>query len=268
MIGQKMCLALTLILVLVFLGGCSNLSREKGIQDFEKPQTLQSKESEEKENSENITGKGKESIESINEGTTQLCDGANQLDGEVAQQNEELHKLDNEVAKPEKNMELFFERPQTKLSSTLIKVFKEKRILELYGDDKIIGRFKIGLGGNPKGDKEKEGDKKTPEGLYYVCVRNDKSRFYLSLGVSYPNVKDAERGLESGLLHDGIFAQIEDAQQKKQMPPWNTPLGGAICIHGGGNFTDWTDGCVALNNEDMDIIWAYCPIKTPVEIYE
>ncbi len=268
MIGQKMCLVLILILVLISLSGCSNFTQEKSLQNLEKPQTPQSKQSEEKEIVENSENNPVEGKEPINEGTAQSGDGANQLDGEVAQPDEDLHKLHDEVAKPEEDMELFFERPQTKPGSTLIKVFKEKRVLELYGDDKIIGRFKIGLGGNPKGDKEKEGDKKTPEGLYYVCVRNDKSRFYLSLGVSYPNVKDAKRGLESGLIDDEIFAQIQDAQQRKQMPPWNTPLGGAICIHGGGNFTDWTDGCVALNNEDMDIVWEYCPIKTPIEIYE
>ena len=81
---------------------------------------------------------------------------------------------------------------------SLLKVYKEKRILELYGDDKLIGSFKIALGGAPIGSKDKEGDNKTPEGKYYICTRNDKSKYKLFLGLNYPNVQDAQRDYKMG----------------------------------------------------------------------
>lgn len=164
--------------------------------------------------------------------------------------------------------EFFFAAPLDMPDNTMIKVFKSKRVLELYGDSELIGRFRIGLGFNPEGDKEYEGDGRTPEGEYYICTRNNKSRYYLSLGVSYPNIKDAEKGQQDGLIDQTVFAQIKETQEKKQLPPWYTPLGGEICIHGGGNSSDWTEGCIALDNEDMDILWEYSPLGTPIVIYQ
>ena len=87
----------------------------------------------------------------------------------------------------------------------LLKVYKEKRILELYGDEKLIGSFKIALGGAPIGVKDKEGDKKTPEGKYYICTRNDKSKYKLFLGLNYPNIEDAQRGFQNGLIDELEF---------------------------------------------------------------
>lgn len=91
-------------------------------------------------------------------------------------------------------------------------VYKGARRLELWQDTKLIGDYPIGLGFTPEGHKEIEGDGKTPEGNYYVCTRNDKSKYYLSLGVSYPSIVDAKRGLEAGLItsqeHDTIINAI------------------------------------------------------------
>ena len=150
----------------------------------------------------------------------------------------------------------------------LIKVYKEKRILELYGDEKLIGRFKIALGGAPIGDKDKEGDKKTPEGKYYICTRNDKSKYKLFLGLNYPNVQDAQRGLQNGLIEELAFKDIKDEIENGKRPDWNTPLGGAVGIHGGGILSDWTSGCIALSDDDIEIIWEYTKMNTPVEIYK
>ncbi|GAA0177392.1 hypothetical protein SH2C18_06370 [Clostridium sediminicola] len=182
-------------------------------------------------------------------------------------QDSELIRL--EIAKENlQENNLFFNKPEENIENVRIKIFKANRRLELYGNGEIIGRFKIALGSNPVGDKEKEGDRKTPEGEYYVCTRNDKSKYTLSLGVSYPNVNDAKEGLEKGIIDDSTFNDISDAINSKKRPPWKTSLGGEIMIHGGGNSTDWTWGCIALSDEDIRILWDYASMGTPISVYQ
>lgn len=163
---------------------------------------------------------------------------------------------------------LFFEQPEAVPASVSIKIYKKARTLELYGDNKLIGRFRIALGRLPEGDKTREGDSKTPEGSYYICTRNGRSAFTRFLGLSYPGIKDAKKGLEDGLISQKIFDAVRLANNRKQQPPWNTLLGGAVGIHGGGTASDWTLGCIALSDEDIMILWKYVPIKTPVEIIQ
>lgn len=151
---------------------------------------------------------------------------------------------------------------------TLIRVFKKQRLMKLYVDGQLVNDFKVGLGFSPTGDKSKEGDGKTPVGQYYICTRNDKSRFTLFLGISYPNIEDAKKGLESGLINEDTFNRIKSANERKVQPPWKTPLGGEVGIHGSGNSSDWTWGCVALSDEDIKTIWKHAKLKTPIEIYE
>ena len=164
--------------------------------------------------------------------------------------------------------ELFFTKPAKEPEAVNIKVHKKARILELYGDDKLIGRFKIALGGVPIGYKEKEGDKKTPEGKYYICTRNDKSKYTLFLGLSYPNVEDAQSGLQNGLIDKLVFKEIKTEIENGKRPVWDTHLGGAVGIHGGGTTRDWTFGCMAVSDDDIRIIWEYTKMNTPVEIYQ
>lgn len=149
----------------------------------------------------------------------------------------------------------------------VIKIYKGLRALELYRDDILIGRYKIALGGEPIGNKHKEGDKKTPEGKYYICTRNDKSKYNLFLGLNYPNAEDARRGLKGGLIEENTFEELNLKNDNGKRPDWSTALGGAVGIHGGGVIGDWTAGCIALSNEDISIIWEYSKINTPVEIY-
>lgn len=152
---------------------------------------------------------------------------------------------------------------------THILVFKEARELELWVDGECKGIYSIGLCSrtNGRGHKQMEGDGKTPEGEYYVCTRNDRSRFYLSLGLSYPNKEDALDGYAKGLIseeqRDEIIRQIDAGKR----PPWDTPLGGEIMIHGRGGDRDWTAGCVAVDDDVMDILWEYGDLGTPVTIY-
>lgn len=179
----------------------------------------------------------------------------------------QTNAIENENKK-EQDLQCFFDRPKTRPIKTLIKVYKKNRILELYGDGKIIGRFKIALGRSPEGEKEKEGDNKTPEGIYYICYRTEQTKYTYFMGLSYPNEKDAQRGLEKGIINKDAYYSIKKSIERKEQPPWNTPLGGEIGIHGGSNKYDWTYGCIALSNEDMNIIKQYALIKTQVEIYK
>ena len=80
------------------------------------------------------------------------------------------------------------------LKNPLIVVTKSKRRLELYSEGARVRTYTVGLGLNPVPDKVRQGDRATPEGDFYIFTKNDKSAFYLSLGISYPNIEDAERG--------------------------------------------------------------------------
>lgn len=179
-------------------------------------------------------------------------------------------KVSAEASKEDRSEDskIFFNKPDVMPSDSLIKIYKDKRILELYGDKKLIGRFKIGLGRDPWSDKEKEGDNRTPEGTYYICTKTSETKYTYFMGLSYPSTKDAQKGLEKGIINQDTYNRIKKAIDSKQQPPWNTPLGGAVGIHGGGNKDNWTYGCIAVSNEDINILKLYTPFKTPVEIYK
>lgn len=152
-----------------------------------------------------------------------------------------------------------------------IVVEKSKHLLTLYNSDTVIAQYSVGLASHyTEGAKQQEGDKRNPEGEYKVCVLNDKSNFYLALGLNYPNANDAKRGLESGLITQQEYDEIISALNANQIPNWYTKLGGQIMIHGQkgnlGGQTDWTTGCIAVNNQVMDILWKYCKVGTKVTI--
>ena len=147
-----------------------------------------------------------------------------------------------------------------------IVITKRTRTLELFNGNESIKRYKIALGSSPKGDKAVQGDGKTPEGEFYVFTKNDQSKFYLSLGLSYPNREDAKRGLAAKLITDAQYDAIIKAVDKKEMPPQDTRLGGEIYIHGGGIDTDWTIGCVAMRNDDMKELFDAATVGMPVTI--
>lgn len=145
-------------------------------------------------------------------------------------------------------------------------VKKSERKLEFFDGEKLLKTYKIVLGFAPVGDKEIEGDGKTPLGEFYVFTKNEQSKFYLSLGVSYPNSDDAARGLRENLISQTEYDEIVQAIAEKKMPPQNTRLGGEIYIHGGGTAKDWTWGCVALENELMREIFDAVPVGTKITI--
>ncbi len=143
---------------------------------------------------------------------------------------------------------------------------KSKRTLTLHRQDAPSLIFPIALGRCPEGHKEREGDGRTPEGVYYICTRNEKSKFHLALGISYPNPQDADAALNAGAITPGQHQAIHASHAIRRRPPWDTPLGGFIMIHGGGTQSDWTAGCIALSDSDMDILFSLCPMETEVHI--
>jgi len=145
-------------------------------------------------------------------------------------------------------------------------VLKKEHRLDIYDDKRLLHSCPVALGRSPVGNKEREGDCHTPEGTYYVCAKNDQSDFYLFLGLSYPNKEDAARGLKDKLIPQEQYDKICEAITEQRRPPWTTPLGGLIGIHGHGAKGDWTAGCVAVENEEMELLFGLCDEKTPVEI--
>lgn len=190
----------------------------------------------------------------------------NKMENKQNKDTEEQDELLSDVLSEENSAEVSSSSSDTLISSPKIIVKKSERILELWDGDSLYDSYPIGLGFSPEGDKSKEGDGRTPIGTYYVCTRNSNSRFYLSLGISYPNKEDASTALNEGRIDESTYNQIADAIDSQAQPPWNTPLGGEIMIHGMGSSSDWTAGCIAVDNHIMDILWTHIKLKTPVEI--
>jgi murein L,D-transpeptidase YafK len=128
----------------------------------------------------------------------------------------------------------------------------ERRLVLLHGET-VVRSYKIALGVNPIGQKERAGDYRTPEGRYFLVRRNPRSEYFLSIQVSYPNETDLKRAHKNH---------------------WDA--GGSIMIHGLPNqlkhapayyeITDWTDGCIALSNADMVEVWLLTPDNAPIDI--
>jgi murein L,D-transpeptidase YafK len=143
-------------------------------------------------------------------------------------------------------------RPAMALADRVV-VKKAERKLYLYRGENVLREMKVALGLVPEGDKEREGDFRTPEGSYYLAERNVDSDYFLSIRISYPDPRDVAAARSKG----------------------NDP-GGQIMIHGRPNTprysqdyysrTDWTDGCIAVSDSDMVDIWLMTSANTPVVI--
>lgn len=151
-------------------------------------------------------------------------------------------------------LEEILKLPPVKLAKIdYILVEKQKRQITFFHQQKPLRVYKVALGFSPEGHKTEQGDGKTPEGLYKVVAKNPKSRFHLSIKISYPSKQDRQAAAEKGV----------------------NP-GGEIMIHGLGKafgflgakhtLRDWTLGCVALTNEQIEELYPYIGIGTTVEI--
>lgn len=139
------------------------------------------------------------------------------------------------------------------LQADRVLVLKGERKLELLNQGKVIKAYKIALGGNPIGSKTRQGDHRTPEGVYVLDSRNARSHFYKAIHISYPNARDSAAARKAGVAP-----------------------GGDVYVHGLPNgygwvgvshrLKDWTDGCIAVTDREMDEIWAAVADGTPIEI--
>jgi murein L,D-transpeptidase YafK len=131
---------------------------------------------------------------------------------------------------------------------TRVIVEKEARRMHLMHHDQVLKSYRVQLGGNPNGHKQQKGDSRTPEGEYIIDRRNPRSSFHLSLGISYPNEYDVEFAATRGV----------------------SP-GGDIFIHGRGpnhrrSRGDWTEGCIAVNDHEIEVIYSMVRDGTPITI--
>lgn len=152
------------------------------------------------------------------------------------------------------------------LARPRIEVFKARRELRLFNGDQLIKTCHVALGTNPVPPKEHQGDRATPEGSYFICQKNPKNRFHLSLAISYPGPVDASRGLKAGLISKWEYNAIMKADADRTVPPWDTRLGGEVFVHGNGSSSDWTWGCIALDDVDIEELYRLVPVWTPITI--
>jgi murein L,D-transpeptidase YafK len=132
-------------------------------------------------------------------------------------------------------------------------VYKHERRLALLSQGKELKSYRIALGGEPNGPKTRQGDHRTPEGSYVLDSRNANSHFYKALHISYPNSKDIAAAKKSVISPGGDI-------MLHGLPKEYAFVGKAHTLH------DWTDGCIAVSNEEIDEIWKLVRVGTPIEI--
>lgn len=134
-----------------------------------------------------------------------------------------------------------------------ILILKKDHVLELLSGGKVIRTYRVALGSGGLAPKEREGDARTPEGHYTIDTRNAASHYYKALHISYPNQQDRARAAKLGISPGG-------AVMIHGLPNGMGWIGAAHRLH------DWTLGCVAVTDAEIDEIWKFVPVGTPVEI--
>jgi murein L,D-transpeptidase YafK len=132
-------------------------------------------------------------------------------------------------------------------------VLKKERTLQLLSQGKVMKTYKVALGGDPVGAKTRQGDHKTPEGLYVLDSRNAHSQFYKSIHISYPSARDRAAARQAGVSPGGdVFVH--------GLPKGYGWVGASHRVK------DWTDGCIAVTDQEIDEIWLAVADGTPIEI--
>ncbi len=132
-------------------------------------------------------------------------------------------------------------------------VLKSRHQLQLMSGGQALKTYRVSLGKNPRGPKEHEGDMRTPEGFYWLDWRKVSDRFNLAIHVSYPNVTDAAKARSAGVAAGGMI-MIHGTPDSEDYPEWYF------------NTLDWTDGCIAMKNQDMRELWSMVKDGTLIEI--
>ncbi len=159
----------------------------------------------------------------------------------------------------------------------LIRVWKAQHKLDVLSGSKIVRTYHVSLGISPVGPKTVRGDGKTPVGVYSVYDKRPSDRFRWFLALNYPAKEDADRAFAANRISADTWADIWEADKMGQEPPWDTPLGAFVGIHGTGASgrqaklrlaSDWTDGCIAVSDRAIDELYEMIPVGTVVEIRE
>jgi tetratricopeptide (TPR) repeat protein len=181
--------------------------------------------------------------------------GVKSRENEIITLQEKIETLEEQIEAREEQIETLEQNIFALRTGPADKVLIEKkeRQLTLLSKDEVIKTYKIALGGNPVGPKERQGDNKTPEGTYIIDSRNRNSDYHLSLRISYPNKKDRLRAKELGVSPGGdiMIHGIKNG------------LAWVGALHAG---IDWTNGCIAVTDEEMEEIYKLVPNGTIVEI--
>jgi murein L,D-transpeptidase YafK len=158
----------------------------------------------------------------------------------------------------------------------LLQVSKSQKTLQVVQGDQVVRTYRISSGMGGTGAKFQLGDKKTPVGHYRIVGFKPDSKFHYFMQINYPNLQDAWHGYTNRLIDARQFRAIMVANRNRESPPQNTALGGYIGIHGVGEVTpekqsvhaqfDWTEGCIALTNDEITELSSYVLLGTPVVI--
>lgn len=153
----------------------------------------------------------------------------------------------------------------------------EKRLI-VQKEGKTIRSFHVALGSGGRQGKLQAGDRRTPLGEYHITQVRDSDNFYMFMQLDYPSVRDAINALKTKRISKKEYREILDAHIFGHLPPQHTSLGGAIGIHGIGietkeklkihKLANWTQGCIALRNEEIDLLMPYVKKGTTVKITE
>lgn len=157
-------------------------------------------------------------------------------------------------------------------------ISRSKHQLAVKKDGVNLRTFKVAFGSGGRKAKLREGDHTTPKGDYQISKVRDSDRFYMFIQLNYPNVDDAKRAYKNHTISDKQYQAILDAHMFGYLPPQNTALGGAIGIHGIGQETpdkieihqisDWTQGCIAMRNDEIKELNRYIDVGTKISIID
>jgi murein L,D-transpeptidase YafK len=148
---------------------------------------------------------------------------------------------------------LFLIAQNTHIEVDRVVVYKQQRKLVLLSRGKEVRSYRIALGSQPVGPKTRQGDHRTPEGAYVLDGRNPNSHFYKAFHISYPSSKDVAAAKKLGVSPGGDI-------MLHGLPKGYAWVGKAHTLH------DWTDGCIAVSNEEMDELWKLVHVGTPMGI--
>ncbi|GMG85773.1 L,D-transpeptidase family protein [Biformimicrobium ophioploci] len=136
----------------------------------------------------------------------------------------------------------------------LVVVHKSKSLMQLIRSGKVVRSFNVVFGKNPRGHKIREGDKRTPEGRYTLDWKKENSTYYRAIRIDYPNAQDRARAAKLGVSPGGSIMIHGQKPEWKNIEKYLTRM-------------NWTDGCIAVTNSEMDEIWSLVQVDTPIEIY-